>query len=319
MSDSNIENVAIIGAGTLGGQIAWHSAYMGKQVTVYDISAEGLNKCQTAQAGYAAIYSTDLNASDDDIEATRAGLTFTMDLVKAVTNVDLVIEAVPEVPDIKIDIYKKLAAIMPEEAILATNSSTLLPSMFSAETGRPDRFAALHFANMIWALNIAEIMGAPETSDDTLTRLTAYAVEIGMVPIPISREQNGYVCNSLLMPLLQAAQSLVTKGVADHETVDRTYMIMNRGCTMGPCGIMDMVGMGTLREIFNYWGTQLDDQDMLSNAEYVKEHFLDTGRTGLLSGKGYYEYPNPTYQQAGFLDIPEKSAVPALAAKAKLA
>ena len=169
MSDSNIEKVAMIGAGTLGGQIAWHSAYMGKQVTVYDISAEGLKKCQTAQAGYATIYSTDLNASDDDIEATRARLTFTMDLVEAVNNVDLVIEAVPEVPDIKIDIYKQLAAIMPEKAILATNSSTLLPSMFSAETGRPDRFAALHFANMIWALNIAEIMGAPETSDDTLT------------------------------------------------------------------------------------------------------------------------------------------------------
>ena len=250
MSESNIENVAMIGAGTLGGQIAWHSAYMGKQVTVYDIAKEGLEKCQAAQAGYAAIYSTDLNASDADIEAARSRLTFTTDLVEAAQAADLVIEAVPEVPDIKIDVYQQLAGIMPEAAILATNSSTLLPSMFSAETGRPDRFAALHFANMIWALNLAEIMGAPETSDDTLIRLTAYAVEIGMVPIPISKEQNGYVCNSLLVPLLQAAQSLVTKGVADHETVDRTYMIMNRGCTMGPCGIMDTVGMGTLREIF---------------------------------------------------------------------
>ena len=318
MSDSNIKSVAVIGAGTLGGQIAWHSAYMGKQVAVYDISEEALEKCRAAQEGYAAIYSTDLNAGDADIEATRARLTFTTDLVEAVRAVDLVIEAVPEVPDIKIDIYKKLAAVMPEEAILATNSSTLLPSMFSAETGRPDRFGALHFANMIWALNLAEIMGAPETSDDTLTRLTAYAVEIGMVPVPISKEQNGYVCNSLLVPLLQAAQSLVTKGVADHETIDRTYMIMNRGCTMGPCGIMDVVGMGTLREIFTYWGTQLGDQEMLANAEYVSEHFLDTGRTGLLAGKGYYDYPNPTFQQPDFLDIPQMSAVPALAAKAKL-
>ena len=318
MSESHLENVAMIGAGTLGGQIAWHSAYMGKQVTVYDISEEGLENCRAAHAGYAAIYTADLNASEDDIAATKSRLTFTTDLTEAAQNADLVIEAVPEVPDIKIDVYQKLATIMPEETILATNSSTLLPSMFSAETGRPDRFGALHFANMIWALNIAEIMGAPETSDDTLTRLTAYAAEIGMVPIPISREQNGYVCNSLLVPLLQAAQSLVTKGVADHETVDRTYMIMNRGCTMGPCGIMDMVGMGTLREIFTYWGTQLGDQDMLTNAAYLQEHFLDTGRMGLLAGKGYYDYPNPTYQQPGFLDVPDMSAVPALAAKAKL-
>lgn len=201
-------------------------------------------KIWQGQAGYA------------DIEATRSRLTFTTDLVEAAQVVDLVIEAVP---DIKIDIYKKLAAVMLEEAILATISSTLR-SMFSAATGRPDRFAALHFANMIWALNIAEIIGAPETSDDTLARLTAYAIEIGMVPIPISREQNGYVCNSLLVPLLQATKSFVTKGVADHETGDLTYMIMNRGCTMGPCGIMDVVGMGTLREIFTYWGTQSGDQ-----------------------------------------------------------
>ena len=76
--------------------------------------------------------------------------------------------------------------------------------------------------------------------------------------------------------------------------------------------------MGTLREIFSYWGTQSDDQDMLTNADYIKEHFLDTGRTGLLAGKGYYEYPNPTFQQPDFLGIPEMSAVPALAAKAKL-
>jgi 3-hydroxybutyryl-CoA dehydrogenase len=96
MSDSNIKNVAMIGAGTLGGQIAWHSAYMGKQVTVYDVSEEGLEKCQAAQAGYAAIYSTDLNASDADIEATRSRLTFTTDLVEAAQDVDLVIEAVPE-------------------------------------------------------------------------------------------------------------------------------------------------------------------------------------------------------------------------------
>ena len=121
MSESNIENVAMIGAGTLGGQIAWHSAYMGKQVTVYDIAKEGLEKCQAAQAGYAAIYSTDLNASDADIEATRARLTFTTDLVEAAQAVDLVIEAVPEVPDIKIDVYQQLAGIMPAAAILTPN------------------------------------------------------------------------------------------------------------------------------------------------------------------------------------------------------
>jgi len=207
---------------------------------------------------------------------------------------------------------------MQEHTILATNSSTLLPSLFAAETGRPDRYAALHFANLIWALNLAEIMGTPQTSEGTLNRLTAFAIEIGMVPIPISKEQNGYVCNSLLVPIFRAAQSLVTKGVADAETVDRTYMIMNRGCTMGPCGIMDVVGLPLVHGIFSYWGSELGDQEMLDNAEYLKAHYLDKGHTGIQAGQGHYQYPNPSYQQPGFIDVPDISKAKELAEKAKL-
>ena len=308
----------MVGAGTLGGQIAWHSAFKGKTVTVYDISDESLENCRKTQTGYAEIYKKDLGASDADIEATWSRLAYTTDLAEAAKTADIVIEAVPEVPDIKIDVYEKLAPLMQSHTILATNSSTLLPSMFAAKTGRPDRYAALHFANLIWALNLAEIMGTPQTSDDTLNRLTAYAIEIGMVPIPISKEQNGYVCNSLLVPIFQAAQSLVTKGVADAETVDRTYMIMNRGCTMGPCGVMDVVGIPLVQGIFSYWGEQLGNQEMLDNAAYLKEHFVDKGLTGIHSGRGHYQYPNPSYQQPGFIDVPDISKVKELAEKAKL-
>ncbi|MGA0844707.1 MAG: 3-hydroxyacyl-CoA dehydrogenase [Arenicellales bacterium] len=318
MSESKIEKVAMVGAGTLGGQISWHSAFKGKTVTVYDISDEGLENCRKTQTGYAEIYKKDLGASDADIEATWSRLAYTTDLAEAAKMADIVIEAVPEVPDIKIDVYEKLAPLMQSHTILATNSSTLLPSMFAAKTGRPDRYAALHFANLIWALNLAEIMGTPQTSDDTLNRLTAYAIEIGMVPIPISKEQNGYVCNSLLVPIFQAAQSLVTKGVADAETVDRTYMIMNRGCTMGPCGVMDVVGIPLVQGIFSYWGEQLGNQEMLDNAAYLKEHFVDKGLTGIHSGRGHYQYPNPSYQQPGFIDVPDISKVKELAEKAKL-
>ncbi len=318
MSESKIEKVAMVGAGTLGGQISWHSAFKGKQVTVFDISDEGLQNCQKAQARYAAIYVNDLGASEADIEAARSRLRFTTDLAEAAKTADIVIEAVPEVPEIKIDVYQKLAPLMQEHAILATNSSTLLPSLFAAETGRPDRYAALNFANLIWALNLVEIMGTPQTSEDTLNRLTAFAIEIGMVPIPISKEQNGYVCNSLLVPIFRAAQSLVTKGVADAESVERTYMIMKRGCTMGPCGIMDVVGLPLVHGIFSYWGSELGDQEMLDNAEYLKAHYLDKGHTGIQAGQGHYQYPNPSYQQPGFIDVPDISKAKELAEKAKL-
>lgn len=152
-----------MGSGVLGGQIAWHSAYRGKNVTVRDIADEPLAKCKKAHERYAKIYSDEMNASAEDIEATKKRLTFTTDLEVATKNVDLVIEAVPEVLKIKESVYKDLAPLLPKHTILATNSSSLLPSSFVQYTGRPDKFCAMHFANLIWKLNLVEIMAQPQS------------------------------------------------------------------------------------------------------------------------------------------------------------
>ncbi len=84
----------------------------------------------------------------------------------------------------------------------------------------------------------------------------------GIVPIPISKEQNGYICNRVLIPILHAAQSLAAKGAADPETVDRTHRIMSRGCAINPCGLMDVIGFWTIYQIFSYWGAQRSDEEM---------------------------------------------------------
>ena len=126
-----------------------------------------------------------------------------------------------------------------------------------------------------------------------------------MVPVPLQKEHNAYVINSMLVPLLQAAQTLVTNGVSTAETIDRTYMIMNRGCSMGPCGIMDVVGMKTCYDILSYWGAENNDEQMLANAAYIKQRFIDQGHMGLLSGQGYYTYPQPAYQSEDFLEVPD--------------
>ena len=115
------------------------------------------------------------------------------------------------------------------------------------------------------------------------------------------------------MPLLNAAQTLVTNGVSDPETIDRTYMIMNRGVAAGPCGVMDIVGMKTLYDVLHYWGAQNDDAQMSANAQYVKESFLDKGLLGLQTGQGYYSYPNPAYESPEFLDVPDVSKAAELA------
>lgn len=314
---SNIKNLTVMGSGVLGGQIAWHSAFKGKSVTVLDISEESLAACRLAHDHYAEIYQQDLGASDKDIADTRGRLSFQTDTASAVANADLLIEAVPEVPEIKSAAYRNLANFLPEHTLIATNSSTLLASDFAQDTGRPDKYCALHFANLIWAMNLAEIMAHATTSEETLTQVAEFAIEIGMVPIPVEKEKNGYVMNTWFVALLNAAQTLVTNGVSTPEMVDRTYLIANRGAAVGPLGMIDVVGMQTAYNVLMHWGNEDNDEQMLKNADYIQSHFIDKGLMGLPSGQGYYSYPNPTYQDEGFLDVPDISCVPALVAKVK--
>ena len=121
-----------------------------------------------------------------------------------------------------------------------------------------------------------------------------------MVPIRIDKEQNGYVINSLSVPWLMAAQALVANGVARAEDVDRTWMIATK-MAFGPFGMLDMVGLETAYNIASYWGEVKADEQLKRNAAYLKTNFLDSKKLGIPTGEGYYKYPNPAYQQPGFL------------------
>ncbi|MAG65596.1 MAG: 3-hydroxybutyryl-CoA dehydrogenase [Pseudomonadales bacterium] len=306
---SELNKLTVLGAGVLGGQIAWHSAYMGKDVVVYDLFEEALGRCRVAHEQYSEIYRADLGACDEQLEQARQRLRYSTDLADAVAQADLVIEAVPEIPEVKTQVYCRLAPLLQPHCLIATNSSTLLPSDFAEDTGRPAQYCALHFANLIWSMNVAEIMAHAGTAEPTLRAIAAFAIEIGMVPIPIQKPQNGYVLNSLLVPLLGAAQTLVTNGISTPEMVDRTYMITNRGVALGPFGIMDVIGMKTCYDVLNYWGHQHSDAQTLRNAAYIKEQLIDQGKMGLQTGSGYYQYPNPAYAAPDFLAVPGLEAV----------
>jgi 3-hydroxyacyl-CoA dehydrogenase len=316
MTTTSVANLTVLGAGVLGGQIAWHSAFKGKQVVQYDLHQTALDSCRAQHEIYAAIYQADLGATPESIEAARSRLRFSTDLAAAVAAADLVIEAVPEVPDIKVSVYSDMAPHLQPHTIVASNSSTFLASMFADATGRPDKYACLHFANLIWHINLAEVMAHPGTSTATVDVLTQFAIEIGMVPVPICKEQNGYVINTMLIALLRSALSLVTSGVTDFKTVDRTFMIMNRGVGSGPFGTIDVVGMETAFNIMNYWASESQEEDLFKAAAWLKEQYIDKGRMGLQCGKGFYDYPNPEFKQPGFLDVPDIAMAPELAALA---
>ena len=121
-----------------------------------------------------------------------------------------------------------------------------------------------------------------------------------MVPIPVLKEQAGYIINSILVPHLLAAQSLYFNGVADHETIDKTWMI-STGSKAGPFGIIDMVGMQTMYNVDMMQGNALGDEQLLKNGNGLKEEFIDKNKMGVNSLEGFYKYPNPSYLDPDFL------------------
>lgn len=295
-----MKNVTVAGSGVLGAQIAFQSAFHGYKVTVYDISDEVLERAKGNFDMLAQAFKRDLNATPDQLTQALDNLSYSSKLDDAVKDADLLVEAIPENPVIKIDFYEKLAKVAPAKTIFATNSSTLLPSQFAAATGRPEKFLALHFANEIWKHNTAEIMGHAGTDKAVFDSVVAFAKSIGMVALPLYKEQPGYIVNSLLVPLLGAGLGLLANGVSDVETIDKTWMVAT-GAPVGPFGILDVVGVTTAYNINKMAADATQDPTKLKVVELLKTEFIDKGKLGVATGEGFYTYPDPAYKNKDFL------------------
>ena len=315
----NIQNVVIAGGGVLGSQIAYQSAYKGFSVTIWLRSEASIGRSRPKLEHLHSTYLSTLEAlkplcgsssqqyphglvdsledlTEEKIEelkqkATAAydGLVLTTDLEAALKDADLVIESVAEDPQAKASFYTQAAPLMPEKTILATNSSTMLPSSFAKYTGRPEKYLAIHFANEIWKNNTAEIMRHDGTGDEAYDTAVDYARKLGMVPLCLKKEQPGYILNSLLIPLLNAAQALYVNGVSDPETIDLTWK-MGTGAPAGPFQILDIVGLNTAYNIV-MMSPDAGNPDTTAGkiAAVLKEH-IDAGKTGVNAGEGFYKY-----------------------------
>lgn len=282
---TTIANVTVLGTGVLGSQIAFQTAYRGFDVVAYDINDDILDQARARFADLANIYTKDVpGAADGPADAALARIAYSSDLAEAVAQADLVIEAIPELLDLKRETYAALAKVAPAKTIFATNSSTLLPSDLKASTGRPDRFLAMHFANQIWRFNTAEIMATDDTDPAVFDAVVEFATAIGMVPIPIRKEKAGYVLNSLLVPFLNAAAELAAGGYAEPKDVDNVWRIAT-GAPMGPFQIYDVIGLNTPYNILSH-GTPEEQQ----LAAWLKETYIDKGKLGIASGEGFYSY-----------------------------
>ena len=310
----SIKKVVVAGGGVLGSQIALQTAYCGFDVTIWLRSEGSIERAKPKLERFKNIYietleamktdpneycrglaaKTDLSEGELDELKQKAqdaydSLTLTTSYEEAAKDADLIIEAIAENPEQKIAFYTELAKYMEEKTILVTNSSTLLPSMFAEHTGRPEKYLSLHFANTIWKNNTAEVMGHPGTEQKYYDEVVKFAEDINMIPLQLKKEQPGYILNSLLVPFLSAAEALLANDVADHETIDKTW-ILATGAPAGPFHILDIVGLTTAYNIIIMNPEAQDPETTPGKIAKMLKEKIDAGETGINAGKGFYEY-----------------------------
>ncbi len=317
----NYSNVVISGGGVLGSQIAFQSAFCGFNVTIWLRSEssitrtqpkldnlkktylEAIEKMASGEGPWCAGISDEKNFNKDALVAkvnkAYDSITLELDMAKAVKDADLIIESMSENPNDKIVFYKALAPLLPEKTVIVTNSSTLLPSTFAKYTGRPDKYLSLHFANSIWKNNTAEVMSQSKTDSKYFDEIMEFANEIRMIALPVLKEKNGYLLNSMLVPFLLSGLDLYASGVSDPESID-TAWTSGTGSPKGPFQIFDTVGLTTAYNIVHQYQSipgifspLLKKMMMPYNfkaMESILNEYIKDGKLGVSSGEGFYKY-----------------------------
>lgn len=316
-----MKKIVVAGGGVLGSQIAFQAAYTGHEVTIWLRSEGSIERAKKKLVSIKESYLKMIEKMADKatkewangiakkgdfkaqicrekVEQAEKKLKFELDLGAAVKKADLVIESVPEVKADKIKFYQMLAPLMDKKTVLATNSSTMLPSTFVNYTGRPDRYLSMHFANMIFKNNITEVMSQSQTSDEAFEAVMKIAESMNMVPLPIRKEKSGYLLNSMLVPLLLNGLDLYVNGISDPESIDKAWTI-STGAPKGPFQIMDVVGLNTVYNVVEQYqkvprpiSPLLKKMMMPYNFRGMKKvlkEYIEAGKLGCSTGEGFYK------------------------------
>ena len=293
-----IESVCLCGAGFMGWQIGLLCASHGFSVNIFDISKEALAKASGSILEELGKRVESGSINNEMAEMVFSRIQFFDEMRTAVKNVDLVIEAVPERLDIKKQVFANLDKLCDKDAILASNSSSIRISKIEGATDRIDRVLNTHFYNIPWSRSIVELMKGTATSEETMNRVKEFMYSIGITPLTVLKESTGFIFNRVWRAIKRECLHLVDQGVALFEDVDRAWMTINK-TPMGPFGMMDRVGLDVVRDIeMVYYNESGDKKDAPPNLLREK---VEKGELGVKTGKGFYTYPNPKFQDPNWL------------------
>jgi 3-hydroxybutyryl-CoA dehydrogenase len=281
-----MNNIAVIGSGTMGNGIAHVFAQNGYKVSLIDVQQNALEKAiATISRNFDRQISKGTLTEEDKSMALGRIQTFTS-LEAGVKNSDLVIEAATEDLAVKLDLFRQLDEICKENAILATNTSSISITKIAAVTSRPDKVIGMHFMNPVPVMKLVEVIKGYATSDEVTSKIMDLSKKLEKVPVEVN-DYPGFVANRILMPMINEAIYTLFEGVAGIEEID-TVMKLGMAHPMGPLQLADFIGLDVclsiLRVLFDGFG----------NPKYAPcpllVNMVEAGFKGVKSGEGFYKY-----------------------------
>lgn len=282
----NMKNIAIIGSGTMGSGIAHAFAQHGFKVSLVDTNTAALNQAmQTIATNLDRQIKKGLVTEDNKVVAL-SNITPGTNLEQAVKKADLIIEAATEHPDVKLQIFKRLSTLCPNEAILASNTSSISITRIAAVTKNAGNVIGMHFMNPVPVMQLIEVIRGYATTDETTSRIMELARQLNKIPVEVN-DYPGFVANRILMPMINEAIYTLYEGVAGVEEID-TVMKLGMAHPMGPLQLADFIGLDVCLSILRVL------HDGLGSPKYAPcpllVNMVAAGQLGAKSGSGFYQY-----------------------------
>ena len=285
-----MNNIAVIGAGTMGNGIAHVFAQSGYQVSLIDLSQEALERAlRTITKNLdRQLAKEKISAEDKAQTLDRISLNTSMD--KGIEGAELIVEAATENTDLKLKIFKQLDELAQEHTILATNTSSISITQIAAVTNRPDKVIGMHFMNPVPIMKLVEIIRGYSTSDEVTSTIMSLSKSLGKIPVEVN-DYPGFVANRVLMPMINEAICTLHEGVAGVEEID-TVMKLGMAHPMGPLQLADFIGLDVCLAILQVL------HDGFGNPKYAPcpllVNMVTAGKKGVKSGEGFYSWGHGT-------------------------
>jgi 3-hydroxybutyryl-CoA dehydrogenase len=294
-----IEKIAVVGGGFMGIQIAIVAAkFAGNEVALYDISAEAFERARKIEEALLASQVTTGKITAETKGEIQRRITFFSDLPTTLNDADLVIEAVPEILDLKRKVFAELDRWAPPEAILSTNSSTIPVSRMEDTTRRPEKVLNIHFYPPIEQKNIVDLMGGTKTFPEVLQIAENWIRSLGCLPLKVRKELLGFCFNRVWHAARLEALKMWAGGFVDFMDIDRAWMIFT-GMPLGPFAMMDAIGLDVVLQVHKIYYDEY--KDPFYKPPEALEKRVERGELGLKAGKGFYTYPNAPYSNPDFI------------------